>query len=282
MSSSSDFKTSPTGVEQAGNGSDLSRQVTLQLSPEQYERLFFTPTPPRGETALAKKLGNPTLLGLLGFLIPYSSTIFCLIGWQGAVPPQSLIGLYGDYYFLGSIAMTIAGIAEFVLGNTFPFAVFIIYGTHWGSLAYTTDPSHNLVAGLAQEGGVNGAAWNASQGFHNVTMCLVSFTLMVATFRVNVLFTLVFLGLVFLFAFIAAADFRVASATTEADVAYITYLLKIGGGFGMLGVVVGWYLALITACESTGIPCPLPVFDLSSHVFPDKSKNQLKTDEHQA
>ena len=35
-------------------------------------------------------------------------------------------------------------------------------------------------------------------------MTLVSFVLMVATFRVNVLFALVFLGLVFLFAFVAA------------------------------------------------------------------------------
>ena len=43
--------------EQAGNGNDLSRQVTLQLTPEQYERLFFSPTPARGETQLAKRLG---------------------------------------------------------------------------------------------------------------------------------------------------------------------------------------------------------------------------------
>lgn len=33
----------------------LSRQMTVQLSPEQYERLFFQPTPPRGD--LAKRLG---------------------------------------------------------------------------------------------------------------------------------------------------------------------------------------------------------------------------------
>lgn len=102
--------------------------------------------------------------------------------------------------------MTIAGIGEFILGNSFPFAVFIIYGTHWGSLAYTQDPSHPQVAGFAEAGGVTGAEWNASQGFHNVTMTLVSFVLMVATFRVNILFTLVFLGLVFLFAFIAAGE----------------------------------------------------------------------------
>ena len=74
-----------------------------------------------------------------------------------------------------------------------------------------------------------------------------------------------------LFAFIAAADFSVASATTEADLEHINTLLRCAGGFGFLGLISGWYLAILTACEAVGIPCPLPVFDLSSKVFPKKS-----------
>jgi hypothetical protein len=67
---------------------------------------------------LTSATANPTLLGLLGFLIPYTSTIFTLCGLRGAVAPTSLIGLDGDYYFLGAIAMNLAGIAEFILGNS--------------------------------------------------------------------------------------------------------------------------------------------------------------------
>ena len=37
------------------NGAPLSRQMTVNLSPEQYERLFFQPSAPRGD--LAKRLG---------------------------------------------------------------------------------------------------------------------------------------------------------------------------------------------------------------------------------
>jgi hypothetical protein len=85
-------------------------------------------------------------------------------------------------------------------------------------------------------------------------------------------FTFTFFGLVMLFSFIAAADFSIASAATEADLEHIATLLHIAGGFGFLGLISGWYLAIITACESVGIPCPLPVLDLSSRVFPDKSK----------
>ena len=39
-----------------GNGAELSRQVTVQLSSEQYERLFFQPSAPhRGD--FAKRFG---------------------------------------------------------------------------------------------------------------------------------------------------------------------------------------------------------------------------------
>ncbi|KAJ4364379.1 hypothetical protein N0V83_008972 [Neocucurbitaria cava] len=257
------------GVNIAGNGSPLSRQVTVALSPEQYERLFFQPSAPR-RGDLAKRFGNPTLLGLVGFLVPYTSTILILCGFQGAVAPYSLVGLSGDYYFFGAIAMNVAGIAEFILGNTFPMAVFLIYGSHWGSLAYTQDPIHNTTAPFAELGGANGAAYNSSQGFHNVSMCIASFVFFIGTFRVNLFFTLTFFGLIMLFAFIAAADFSVASATSAADLAHINKLLNIAGGFGFIGLVCGWYLAILTACEAVGIPCPLPVLDLSSKVFPKK------------
>ncbi|KAF2028250.1 hypothetical protein EK21DRAFT_70162 [Setomelanomma holmii] len=254
-----------------GNGAALSRQVTVALSPEQYERLFFQPSAPR-RGDLAKRFANPTLLGLVGFLIPYTSTILILCGFQGALAPSSLVGLSGDYYFFGCIAMNLAGIAEFILGNTFPMAVFLIYGSHWGSLAYTQDPIHNTTAPFAELGGANGAAYNSSQGFHNVSMAIASFVFLIGTLRVNLFFTATFFGLVMLFSFIAAADFSVGSATTAADLAHIGKLLKIAGGFGFLGLLAGWYLAILTACEAVGIPCPLPVLDLSSKVFPKKDK----------
>ena len=100
---------------------------------------------------------------------------------------------------------------------------------------------------------------------------IASFVFFIGTFRVNAFFTLTFFGLIMLFSFIAAADFRVGHATTAADVAHIEKLLHIAGGFGFLGLISGWYLAILTACEAVGIPCPLPVLDLSGKVFPKKS-----------
>lgn len=55
----------------------------------------------------------------------------------------------------------------------FPFVVFIIYGTHWGSLAYNQDPMHQITSAFTNEGGATGAAYNSSQSFHNITMYVV-------------------------------------------------------------------------------------------------------------
>ncbi|RMZ04915.1 hypothetical protein D0860_06163 [Hortaea werneckii] len=252
-------------------GAPLSRQVTVTMSNEQYERLFFQPSAPR-KGDLAKRFANPTLLGLICFLIPYTSTVLILCQFQGAVPPTSLIGIGADYYFLGTIGMNIAGIAEFILGNTLPFAVFVIYGSHWGSLAYNQDPIHNVTAAFEEYGGANGAAYNSSQGFHNITMCMVSFMIMIGTLRTNLPLTALFFGLVMLFAFIAAADLRIPSATGPEDLEYIEKLLQVAGGFGFIGLVAGWYLVIIEVCEAVAIPCPLPIFDLSTKVFPPKDK----------
>lgn len=122
MSEKQDFESGGSGQheiqQQDGGplGQPLSRQMTVALTPEQYERLFFQPNAPKGD--LAKRLGNPSLLGLLGFLGCYTSTILILVQFQGAIPPYSLMGLSGDYYFLGVLAMVLAGVGEFVLGNS--------------------------------------------------------------------------------------------------------------------------------------------------------------------
>jgi hypothetical protein len=42
-------------VQQLSGTQDLTRQITLQLNADQYERLFFQPTSAKGD--LAKRLG---------------------------------------------------------------------------------------------------------------------------------------------------------------------------------------------------------------------------------
>lgn len=50
------------------------------------------------------------------------------------------------------------------------------------------------------------------------------------------------------------------------------------GTCGWLMIVIrNRYLAIITVCASTGVPCPLPIFDLSQKVF---AHNKAAKGEH--
>lgn len=79
------------------DSNSLSRQVTYSLTQEQYERLFFQPSQAKGD--LAKRLGNPTLLGLMGFLIPFTTTVMSVMQWRGT-SAASLTGFSGCFYFV--------------------------------------------------------------------------------------------------------------------------------------------------------------------------------------
>jgi succinate-acetate transporter protein len=226
-------------------------------------------------------------------MIPFTSTVLSLLQFEGS-SVSSLNALSGSFYFFGGIAMNIAGIAEFILGNTFPFVAFIIYGTHWVNLAYLSDPSIALVASYNANGvpGALSQAYNAGQGNYNLVMALVSFFFLCGSIRTNVPFVVLFLGLVLLFSFIAAADYQLGYNPSLAGLEHAIHYYRIAGGFGFVSMVLGWYvsrvcydyrrrlifipryLAFITVCAATGVPCPLPIFDLSQKVFPNSIEGQ--------
>ena len=219
----------------ASSSSQQQRRVT---SPSGSVRCYFLSSR-LGCTLTELFPGNPTLLGILGFLIPYSTTIFCLLEFRGA-NVTSLTGVSGCFYFLGGIAMTIAGICEFILGNTFPFVVFIVYGAHWCNVAFTSDPAHNLLAAYGPNGtGAVTTAYNSGQASYNIVLAMVSFIFFLGSLRTNLPFVLIFFCLVFLFSFLAAADYTIGYSA-GAELAYATKLIKVGAGFGFVAVVLGW------------------------------------------
>lgn len=71
MDQKTEYADAMNGGAGGENGASLARQVTVTLSPEQYERMFFSPAGPKN-LDLQKRFGNPTLLGLICFLIPYT------------------------------------------------------------------------------------------------------------------------------------------------------------------------------------------------------------------
>ncbi|KAK5133513.1 hypothetical protein LTR08_007650 [Meristemomyces frigidus] len=250
------------------NGASLSRQVTVTLSPADYERLFFQPNQAKGD--LSKRLGNPTLIGLLGFVIPFQATVFCLLDFQGA-NSTSLTAASGAFYYVGGIAMNLAGIFEMIIGNTFPGSVFIVYGCHWAQTGYASDPLHNLSGTYTSAAGVSGLLsqqYNSGNGMYHLSMCFTSFVFFLGSLRTNAPLSMAIFCLVPLFALLAASDFYIGYNPTAEGMAHAAYLLKIGGCFGFVAMLCAWYLCIISVCASTGVPCPLPIFDLSNKFAP--------------
>jgi succinate-acetate transporter protein len=182
--------------------------------------------------------GNPTLLGLIGLLIPFQTTIWCLVQFKGT-NTTSLVALSGPLYFMGGIAMNIAGIGEFILGNTFPFAVFIVYGCYWVSVAYTGDPTHNLISAFGPEG-LTGRPWNSAQANYSLVMAMVSFIFLLGSLRTNMPMVVLFFTLIILYGFLAAADYQIGYNPTPDGLSLATGLIKIGGGFGFVSAIMGW------------------------------------------
>lgn len=75
---------------------------------------------------------NSIVRAIGGFLLALCPLTNDLLGWRGA----GVLGAAetGNYFFFGGLLMIIGGVLEFILGNTFPFVVFCMFGAFW--LAY--------------------------------------------------------------------------------------------------------------------------------------------------
>jgi len=126
------FNTSPTSPYQMGRdipSDEALNQIrtanSLTISPELFEKIYLNPSNNvKGD--LRQTFGNPTPLALLGFLLSLSPLSCELMGWRGA--GGNGVATIGAYYFIGGFLMSLGGILEFFLGNTFSFVVFCSFG----------------------------------------------------------------------------------------------------------------------------------------------------------
>ena len=98
---------------------------SVTITPELFEKMYLNPqNNVKGD--LRQTFGNPTPLALLGFLLSLSPLSCELMGWRGA--GGNGVATIGAYYFIGGFLMSLGGILEFFLGNTFSFVVFCSFG----------------------------------------------------------------------------------------------------------------------------------------------------------
>ncbi|KIS68742.1 uncharacterized protein UMAG_03310 [Mycosarcoma maydis] len=241
------------------NGHDLGRQISVTLTPQQFEELYLQPSiKSRSQMGLVKTFGNPTSFGIVSFLLTLMPTSCCLMGWRGATS-NSLLALIGAFYFMGGMAMIIAGLLEFVIGNTFPFLVFASFGTFWLTLAGYLDPRFASQATLLSGEGGSPAAYYVPFGYYLIFWAVYTYFLTLAAFRTNVVLVWILFFVALTFTTLGAAYLKFGESSLAAGANLITA----AGACGFTACMGGFYILLHLCLAATDFPFNIPLFDLA-------------------
>lgn len=249
----------PTYQGANGSGHELGRQISVTLTQQQFEELYLQPgVKSRNQLGLVKTFGNPTALGIVSFLLTFTPTSCCLMGWRGATA-NSLLALIGPYYFMGGMALYVAGLLEFFIGNTFPALVFSSFGTFWLTLGSYIDPRIGVQQALLTGEGGSAAQYYVPWGFYLIFWAIYVFFLTFAAFRTNVVLVWILLFVALAFATLGAAYLSFGDGAMSTA----TRLVTAAGACGFTACMGGFYILLHLCLASTDFPFNIPLFDLS-------------------
>lgn len=198
-------------------------------------------TPPSFGAAFA----DPGPLGLAAFA---GTTFFLSVintNMLGASVQTVVLGLA---LFYGGLGQLLAGMWEFVKGNTFGALAFTSYGAFWMSFWYLLN---HLPTGA-----------KANDLFHGVALYLLMWTIFtaymaVASSRTTGAVMAVFVALTLTFLFLAIGWF----AYSETDFAKNSSpWIHIGGWLGIVTAALAWYASFAGVTNSTFKRVVLPVF----------------------
>jgi hypothetical protein len=202
-----------------------------------------SPTPGFGAS-----LADPGPLGLAGFA---GTTFFLSVvntNMLGASVQTIVLGLA---LFYGGLAQLLAGMWEFVKGNTFGAVAFTSFGAFWMSFWYllnhlpTSAPAKDLLHGV----GLYLLVWAIFTAYMTVAAMRTSGAIL----TVFVLLTLTFIALAIGWLSESTADFAKNSDT----------FINLGGWLGIITALAAWYASFAAVTNSTFKKIVLPVFPLA-------------------
>ncbi|KAF5868757.1 putative plasma membrane protein [Botrytis fragariae] len=257
---------------------------SISISPELFEKIYLSPqNAVKGD--LRKTFGNPTPVAIVGFLITLSPLSCDLMGWRGA-GNNGAAGI-GSYFFFGGLLMIVGGFLEFVLGNTFPFVVFISFGAFWLTFASTLQPFYYAYGLYSPPGGtptdgLKTVGFNASFGFFFVFMGVLCLIYLVCSLRTNVVFVIIFFTLVVAFSLLTSVYWHTANGIGNNDATRLALAnrLQIAAGATLFVTsLAGWWIFFAIMLAALDFPLQIPVGDLSTLIKGaserEKSKEQM-------
>ena len=218
----------------------------------------------RAQLGLVKTLGNPTALGIVSFVLTFTPTSCCLMGWRGATT-NSLLALIGSFYFMGGMALYVAGILEFIIGNTFPALVFTSFGSFWLTLGGFLDPRFAVQTSLLTSQTGSAAEYYVPFGYYLIFWAVYTYFLTFAACRTNVVLVWILLFVALAFTTLGSAYLKFGEGSAHLG----SNLVITAGACGFAACMGGFYLLLHLCMASTDFPFNIPIFDLS-HLWGSK------------
>jgi len=201
-------------LEKNGTNSTLHLQSMAPHHQDPYSQ------PPKHTVA------NPSVLGLFTFGTTALISGFYSVGARGVSKPDVIVGMA---LFCGGLGQFVAGMWDYVRGDTFGANAFALYGTFWMSYATIIIPG----SGVTEAFKANPAMYANAVGIYLSCWFLVTMLFWIATLRKCIAFVLTFGFLAMTFMVLAAADF-----TGNPDVA------RAGGVIGIFTSFMAYYIGL--------------------------------------
>jgi hypothetical protein len=198
-------------------------------------------TEPTPAVADASGIADPAALGLAAFAMTTMVLSIVNTGLVGAAAAPVVLGLALVY---GGAAQLLAGMWEFLRGNTFGALAFSSYGAFW--ISYWVYANF-LLPGITRAGEAR-----AATGLFLAVWAFFTGYMVIAALRVSMAVLGVF---VLLF-----ATYVVLAVGAYGDYALVT---KIGGWVGVATAAVAWYTSFAVVTNSTFRRTVLPVGPLA-------------------
>ncbi|KAJ1302208.1 hypothetical protein OPQ81_001032 [Rhizoctonia solani] len=193
-----------------------------------------------------RKLGNPTPLGLFSFATTVLILSLYNAGARNINVPNVVVGMTLG---VGGLCQLLAGMWEFVTGNTFGATAFSLYGGFWFSFGLIYWPSSGILA--AYQGGA-ASQLSSALGIYLTTWTVVTLIMFGATFKSSIALASTFFFLILTFLLLAISQFTGSVAVTKA-----------GGILGCITSVLALYIGAAGLYSPDASYFVLPVGDLT-------------------
>jgi uncharacterized protein len=185
-----------------------------------------------------RSIADPGPLGLAAFAM---TTFVLSCANAHLIPASTAPVVFGLAVFYGGLGQLIAGLWEFVKGNTFGALAFSSFGGFWLSFWYLeTHPSLLTAAGSDAHKGV---------GVYLLGWAIFTAYMTVASLRTSLAITAVFVFLTITFVLLTIGELGTSMGATKA-----------GGWFGLVTAAVAWYTSFAGVTNATMRRVVLPVF----------------------